>query len=153
MISWKTANNRKNKPGKTSFNEIPSCYKHLHLYHKEKTAWGLKKFAGYPVGEIGLSSITVAELKYGVQKSQQPDRNEKALEKFIIPLEIVAFDYKASIAYGKIRAELEARGTPIGPLDTLIAAHALSLNVTLVTNNMKEFLRVPGLKVINWVEA
>jgi tRNA(fMet)-specific endonuclease VapC len=71
---------------------------------KKKPPEVLQKFAGYPVGEIGLSSITVAELKYGVQKSQQPDRNETALEKFIIPLEIAAFDYKASIAYGKIRA-------------------------------------------------
>lgn len=120
---------------------------------KKKPPVVLQKFNSYPVGEIGLSSITVAELKYGVQKSQQPDRNEKALEKFLIPLEIVDFDYKASIAYGKIRAELESKGTPIGPLDNLIAAHALSLNVTLVTNNTREFLRIPDLKVINWVET
>ena len=120
---------------------------------KKKPPEVLQKLAEYTIGEIGLSSITIAELKYGVQKSQQPDRNEKALEKFIIPFEIVAFDYKASIAYGKIRAELEAKGTPIGPLDNLIAAHALSLNVTLVTNNTREFLRIPGLKVINWVET
>jgi tRNA(fMet)-specific endonuclease VapC len=120
---------------------------------KKKPPEVLQKFSDCPVGEIGLSSITVAELEYGVQKSQQPERNEKALEKFIIPLEIAPFDYKASIAYGKIRAQLEAKGTPIGPLDTLIAAHALSLNATLVTNNTREFIRIPGLKVINWVEG
>jgi len=120
---------------------------------KKKPPEVLQKFSSYPIGEIGLSSITIAELKYGVQKSQQPDRNEKALEKFLVPLEIVNFDYNASIAYGKIRAELESKGTPIGPLDNLIAAHALSLNVTLVTNNTREFLRIPDLKVINWVDA
>lgn len=120
---------------------------------KKKPPEVLQKFAEYPVGDIGISSITLAELKYGVQKSQQADRNEKALEKFIIPLEIVAFDYKASIAYGKIRTELEAIGKPIGPLDTLIAAHAISLNVTLVTNNTREFQRITGLKVINWAYA
>lgn len=120
---------------------------------KKKPPEVLQKFNRYPVGEIGLSSITIAELKYGVQKSQQQDRNEKALEKFLIPFEIVNFDYKASIAYGKIRAELESKGTPIGPLDNLIAAHALSLNVTLVTNNTREFIRIPDLKVINWVEV
>lgn len=118
---------------------------------KKKPPEVLQRFNSFPVGEIGLSSITVAELKYGVQKSQQQDRNEKALEKFLIPLEIVNFDYKASIVYGKIRAELESRGTPIGPLDNLIAAHALSLNVTLVTNNSREFQRIPDLNVIDWV--
>jgi tRNA(fMet)-specific endonuclease VapC len=90
-------------------------------------------------------------LKYGVQKSQNKTRNESALEKFLIPLIIEKFDYKAAVVYGKIRAQLEAKGTPIGPLDTLIAAHALSLNLTLVTNNTREFARVPDLKIINWL--
>jgi tRNA(fMet)-specific endonuclease VapC len=118
---------------------------------KKKPPEVLQKFSSYGLGEIGLSSITVAELQYGVQKSQAVERNEKTLEKFISPLEIAAFDFKASLIYGKIRAQLEAKGTPIGPLDTLIAAHAMSLNVTLVTNNTREFLRIPDLKVINWV--
>ncbi|GEO02774.1 hypothetical protein AAE02nite_04380 [Adhaeribacter aerolatus] len=69
-----------------------------------------------------------------------------------MPLDIIAFDYEATIAYGKIRADLEKKGTPIGPLDTLIAAHALSLNMTLVTNNEKEFNRIAGLKIENWAK-
>lgn len=120
---------------------------------KKKPAEVLQKFNSLPAGEIGLSSITIAELKYGVQKSQQPEKNGKALEKFLIPLEIVNFDYKASIAYGKIRSALESKGSPIGPLDNLIASHALSLNLTLVTNNVKEFQRVSDLKISNWVEV
>ena len=118
---------------------------------KKKPIEVLQKFREYPVGEIGISSITLAELKYGVQKSKQSTQNERALEKFLIPLVIKEFDNKAANAYGKIRTELESQGKPIGPLDNLIAAHALSLNVTLITNNMKEFSRVSGLKVGNWV--
>jgi tRNA(fMet)-specific endonuclease VapC len=118
---------------------------------KKKPVEVLQKFREYPVGDIGLSSITLAELKYGVQKSKQSSRNARALEKFLIPLSISEFDYKAANAYGKVRAELESQGTPIGPLDTLIAAHALSLNLTLITNNTREFSRVSGLKVTNWV--
>ena len=120
---------------------------------KKKPVEVIQKFREYPVGDIGLSSITLAELKYGVQKSKQPSRNARALEKFLIPLSILEFDYKAANDYGKVRAELEAQGKPIGPLDTLIAAHALSLNLTLITNNMREFSRVSGLKVTNWVSG
>ena len=120
---------------------------------KKKPVEVLQKFREYPVGDIGLSSITLAELKYGVQKSKQSSRNARALEKFLIPLSISEFDYKAANAYGKVRAELESQGTPIGPLDTLIAAHALSLNLTLITNNTREFSRVSGLKVTNWASG
>jgi tRNA(fMet)-specific endonuclease VapC len=120
---------------------------------KKKPVEVLQKIREYPVGDIGLSSITLAELKYGVQKSKQSSRNARALEKFLIPLSISEFDYKAANAYGKVRAELETQGTPIGPLDTLIAAHALSLNLTLITNNVREFSRVSGLKVTNWVSG
>jgi tRNA(fMet)-specific endonuclease VapC len=120
---------------------------------KKKPVEVLQKFREYPVGDIGLSSITLAELKYGVQKSKQSSRNACALEKFLVPLSISEFDYKAANAYGKVRAELETQGTPIGPLDTLIAAHALSLNLTLITNNVREFSRVSGLKVTNWVSG
>jgi len=103
------------------------------------------------VGEVGVSSITVAELYYGVEKSRYPSQNREALEQFLIPLAIVDFDYLASAAYGKIRATLEAQGTPIGSLDMLIAAHAVSMDVTLVTNNVQEFARMPNLKITNWV--
>ena len=104
------------------------------------------------MGDIGLSTITVSELHYGVEKSQQKERNRGALEQFLLPLMIVDFDYRSSETYGKVRTELEKQGKPIGPLDTLIASHALSLNATLVTNNEKEFNRIKGLRVENWVK-
>jgi tRNA(fMet)-specific endonuclease VapC len=111
----------------------------------------LRRFEALDFGDIGVSSITVAELQHGVQKSQRQVQNQKALAQFLIPLIIADFDNAAAKAYGVIRAALERQGTPIGSLDTLIAAHALSLDVTLVTNNEREFLRVPGLKIVNWV--
>lgn len=117
---------------------------------REKPPQVLQRFNAHIVGEIAISSITVAELQFGVQKSQHPTQNQRALEQFLIPLTTVDFDNKAAIAYGRIRAALEGQGTPIGPLDTLIAAHALSLNVTLVTNNSREFSRVRNLKLVNW---
>ncbi len=117
---------------------------------RKKPRTVLEKFARHSVGEIGLSSITVAELEYGVQKSQYPAQNQRALQQFLVPLIIAEFDYKAAAAYGTIRAGLERRGTPIGALDTLIAAHARSLGATIVTNDVRDFSRVPGLKVVNW---
>ena len=110
----------------------------------------LRRFDAYAAGTIGISSITVAELEFGVQKSLYPSRNQEALEQFLLPLVILDFDHEAARTYGKIRALLENRGRVIGTLDMLIAAHALSLNLPLATNNVKEFSRVPGLKVINW---
>ncbi len=117
---------------------------------KKKPPQVLQKFTRHSAGEIGVSTITVAELRLGVQKSRQRLQNEQALDRFLIPLAIAEFDYEAAVAYGRLRAALEAAGTPIGPLDMLIAAHAVSLGVTLVTNNIHEFARVPGLKVENW---
>ena len=105
------------------------------------------------VGDVAVSSITVAELEFGVQKSAAPSRNMDALMQFLMPLAIVDFDFAAAACYGKVRAALEKRGKPIGPLDTLIAAHALSLDLTLVTNNTREFRRVSGLKVANWARG
>ena len=119
---------------------------------KRKPQAVLSRFYTYKVGDIGISSITVAELEFGVKKSQSPQQNQQALTQFLLALTIVDFDSKAADAYGAIRAELEKRGTPIGSLDTLIAAHALSLDVTLITNNVKEFNRVPRLKLENWVD-
>ena len=118
---------------------------------KQKPPEVLQKFNTYQVGDIVISSITVAELKFGVQKSQFPSKNHQALEQFLLPLQIVDFDRAAADTYGVIRAMLEKKGTPIGSLDTLIAAHALSLEVILITNNEKEFGRVPNLKLDNWV--
>lgn len=111
----------------------------------------LARFQHCAVGDIGLSAVTLAELQYGVAKSQFPARNQQALEAFTLPLEVVPFDAAVATAYGPIRTVLERQGTPIGAMDLLIAAHALSLGVTLVTNNPREFGRVSGLQVENWV--
>lgn len=111
-----------------------------------------EKFDIYEVGEICISSITVSELYYGVQKSQMKEQNERALALFLAPLNIALYDEHAAIEYGKIRATLEAKGTVIGSLDMLIAAHAKSLGVLLVTNNIKEFQRVDALSLENWVQ-
>ena len=102
------------------------------------------------VAGLGLSSVTVAELAFGVAKSGSA-RNQRALEQFLEPLEIADFDRSAALVYGRLRAALEAAGTPIGPLDTQIAAHALALGVILVSNNQREFARVPGLRLEDWV--
>lgn len=111
----------------------------------------LQRFNTYKVGDIGISSVTVAELEFGVQKSQFIEKNQQALMQFLLPLNIVDFDLTAANIYGVIRATLEKKGTPIGSLDTLIAAHALSMQATLITNNVREFSLVPGLKLENWV--
>jgi tRNA(fMet)-specific endonuclease VapC len=100
--------------------------------------------------DIVLSSITVAELAWSVAKSGS-ERNRQALGAFLASFEIASFDLEAAWAYGDIRAELHRRGTPIGPLDLLIAAHALVLDATLVTNNEREFKRVPSLRIENWI--
>ena len=111
----------------------------------------LARFHQFRLGEIGASSVVAAELAYGVAKSGS-ERNRKALEMFLAPLEIIPFDEKAIWAYGELRADLERQGQLIGSLDTLIAAHALSLNALLVTNNTREFSRVKDLRLENWVE-
>ena len=104
-----------------------------------------------PFGRVGISVITLSELVYGANKSAFPEKNLQALKQFLIPFELFQFDYNCAIEYGKIRSDLERKGTPIGPLDMLIAAHAKSLGHILVTNNEHEFSRVAGLKVENWV--
>jgi len=111
----------------------------------------LERFRKYRMGEIGLCSVVAAELAYGVAKSGSA-RNRDALEMFLAPLIILPFDVAALWAYGDLRAELERKGTPIGALDTMIAAHALSNKSILVTNNSREFARVPGLALENWVQ-
>lgn len=111
----------------------------------------LKRFQSIEIGDVGISTITLAELEYGVAKSAYKTKNEEALSNFILPLEILDFDAQAASVYGEIRIELERVGKPFGAMDMMIAAHALSLNVVLVTNNEKEFKRVKGLQLENWV--
>ncbi len=103
------------------------------------------------VGTVGISSITLGELEYGVARSRDAARNRIALAHVCAPLVIVPFDDVAAASYGAVRAALEATGGPIGPLDTLIAAHALALRATLITNNEREFRRVTALKIENWL--
>jgi tRNA(fMet)-specific endonuclease VapC len=112
----------------------------------------LARFQKYRLGDIGLCSVVAAELAFGVAKSGSA-RNREALEMFLAPLTVLPFDESAIWAYGDLRADLERRGTPIGSLDTMIAAHALSQQALLVTNNTREFTKVPGLQLDNWVAA
>ena len=118
---------------------------------KRKPAKILRKISSLTPGDVGLSAITLAELRYGVAKSAQKERNAEALAEFLLPMEIADFDEGAADAYGEIRAALEKAGTPIGPLDTQIGVHALSLGVVLVTHNIREFGRIPGLGVEDWI--
>lgn len=111
----------------------------------------LNKFTAYDAGDICISSVTLAELEYGVHKSQHPQKNKMALREFILPLDVIPFDAETADYYGQLRARLEKKGSLIGPLDLMIAAHAQHMNSILVTNNKKEFARVPNLKIENWI--
>jgi tRNA(fMet)-specific endonuclease VapC len=117
---------------------------------KRRPAACLKRFLSYPVDDIAVSVITVAELAYGVSKSRHVERNRLALRRFIEPLRVVAYDETAAVASGEIRASLERMGQPIGSMDLLIAAQALTLGLTLVTHNVREFERIAGLSVETW---
>ncbi len=118
---------------------------------KRKPAEVLRRLTSLAAGEAGLSAVTLAELRFGVAKSAERERNNRALDEFLLPLEIADFDEAAADSYGKVRAGLEAAGTPIGPLDTMIGAHALNLGAVLVTHNTREFRRIPGLTVEDWL--
>ncbi|MBE0712572.1 MAG: type II toxin-antitoxin system VapC family toxin [Candidatus Aminicenantes bacterium] len=118
---------------------------------KRKPVGILRKITSLGPGDAGISAITLAELRYGVAKSAQKERNSQALDEFLLPLEIADFDETTAGAYGEVRAALEKAGTPIGPLDTQIGAHALSLGAVLVTHNAREFRRIPGLAVEDWL--
>ncbi len=102
------------------------------------------------LGEVGISAITLAELQHGVAKSSDPARNTVALAHVVAALAVEPFDGRAAAAYGNVRAALDRAGKPIGPLDMLIASHALSLGAMLVTYNTREFRRVAGLRVEDW---
>ncbi len=122
----------------------------VHLIRRRHAENILAHMAEYSSVHFALSSITVAELYFGVAKSQAPVSDAEALTEFLAPFAMFPFDNEAAFAYGPLRTHLERSGTSSGPLDTLIAAHALALKLTLITNNEKEFRRVPGLKVENW---
>ena len=117
---------------------------------KQKPPNVIRHFTSHAVGDIGISSITLAELRYGVSKSRQIEKNQQALDEFILALEIADFDEKAAHEYGAIRADLEKAGKPIGSMDMLIGAHAYAVGAILVTNNTKEFKRINHLKIVDW---
>ena len=117
---------------------------------KRKPLKIIERFKKTEISQIGISSITLSELLYGVSKSSRPLQNQIALSQFVAPLEIMPYDDEAAQHYGDLRVGLEKQGTPIGSLDMLIAAHAISLNSVLITNNEKEFIRIPNLKIDNW---
>jgi tRNA(fMet)-specific endonuclease VapC len=117
---------------------------------KERPRSVLDRFKGHTVGDIGVSVVTLAELEYGVSASSRPAKNREALDQFVSPLAVAPFDRNATAAYGRLRAALEKKGQMIGSMDLLIAAHAVSLDVRLVTNSSREFERVPGLKIEDW---
>ncbi len=111
----------------------------------------LKRFNECTYGDICISSIVYSELMYGIEKSASREKNLNILLKFLAPIKICDYDVNASKEYGIIRSELEKEKNVIGPMDLLIAAHAKALRLSLVTNNEREFNRVDGLKVENWV--
>lgn len=117
---------------------------------KKKNPGILAHLKRHTTGEIGISSVTLAELYYGVSKSEHIQRNRDALHEFVLPLEIADFDEKATEVYGNVRASLEKTGIPIGSMDMLIGSHAMILGVPLVTNNVRGFKRIKGLKVVDW---
>jgi tRNA(fMet)-specific endonuclease VapC len=112
----------------------------------------LRRFREHPLQDIKISSITVAELEYGASKSLHREQNRKAMSSFIAPFGLIDFTSEDAEFFGVVRAALEKRGTPIGPYDLMLAAQALRNGLIFVTNNEREFIRVPGLQVENWAE-
>lgn len=111
----------------------------------------LARVDGLTYEQVAISAITLAELRYGIAKSVKKAANRMKLDYFLHQFECLPFDSEIANAYGEIRTRLELQGTPIGPLDMLIAAHSLQLQTTLVTNNVREFERVEGLAIENWL--
>ncbi len=119
------------------------------IKHKPETVF--QKLQNINPEDVCISSVTYAELVHGVEKSAAVEKNRLALSMLLANMEILDFNVDAADCYGKIRAALEKKGTPIGTLDMMIAAHAQSLGYTVVTNNVKEFSRVSALQIENWV--
>ena len=114
---------------------------------KKKPGHIIERLSKSHISDIGISSITLSELEYGAAESSRPAQNKLALSEFLAPIEILPYDDMAAQEYGQIRIHLERKGTPIGSMDMLIAAHARSINCILVTNNEQEFNRVPFLQI------
>lgn len=119
---------------------------------KHKPEAVIRNFMLHDPNEMCISSITYAELMHGVEKSKAVEKNRLAMSLFLSPLTILDFDSDAAEEYGKVRADLEQKGTPIGPMDMLIAGHARSKGLIVVTNNTREFMRVEGLRLEDWAQ-
>ncbi len=117
---------------------------------KHKTEAVIRRLLLHDPEEMCISAVTYGELMHGVEKSMAPEKNRLAISLFLSPITVLDFSAKAAEEYGKIRAELERKGMPIGPMDLLIAAHAKAEGLTLVTNNTREFCRVENLPVEDW---
>jgi len=124
----------------------------IYIINK-KPATVLKRIQTKRPDQVAISTITQAELEYGLARSRFPERNRAALLQFLFPFQLLDFDQLAAVQYGTIRSDLETKGRPIGAMDLLIAAQAVSRNLILVTNNEKEFGRVEGLNIENWVSS
>ncbi|MCD4707853.1 MAG: type II toxin-antitoxin system VapC family toxin [Candidatus Sabulitectum sp.] len=119
---------------------------------KKKSEHLLQRFEAEKAFNIGVSAISVAELEYGIAKSMYPERNRKAFAEFLAWFDIIPFTDIDAEAFGAIRVYLYKKGTPIGPYDLQIAAQCLSRNLVLVTNNTREFARIPDLHIENWIQ-
>ena len=119
-------------------------------YIMRRTSTVITKLQTVPVSDVCISAITQSELMFGVEVSPRREKNQVELDAFLKFVDVLDYPSSAALDYAQIRANLKARGMTIGSNDTLIAAHARSLGVTLVTNNTREFERVPGLKIENW---
>ena len=126
----------------------------VYLINRREPYWQniAARLTAVDEARVVLSALTVGELSFGVANSRHPGRNQAALDTFLADFEVIAFDANAAREYGKLRAALEKKGQPIGAVDTLIAAHALSEGTTVVTHNTKEFSRVPGLRLTDWTK-
>ncbi len=122
----------------------------IYIINKKENAV-LNKLSEIEISEMSISSITAGELFFGVEKSGKKEENLASLNSFLLPFEILNFDSNDAFIYGKIRNELQRAGTPIGPMDLLIASQAISKDLILVSNNTKEFQRINNLKLENWV--
>ncbi|MDR1704115.1 MAG: type II toxin-antitoxin system VapC family toxin [Clostridiales bacterium] len=121
----------------------------VYIINKKSQTAIARLWDALPLG-VSLSSVTLAELEYGAQASGYPQKNAVALNQFLARIAVLPFDSEAAVEYGKVRAGLRKNGTPIGPLDMLIASHAKSKGLIIVTNNAREFARVEGLRLEDW---
>ena len=119
---------------------------------KKKPKSLIKKITRFKNSDIGISAITVSELEYGVEKSEKQTQNRIALIEFLKNFETLPYNQSCAKIYGEIRTFLEKKGQIIGAMDLLIGSHGKAFNLTVVTNNQKEFKRIPGLKIENWVK-